>query len=49
MQTPMLLVGWPQDGAQLLVVYSQGMCIIVAAVSMFLLAIPGRAASKNSN
>ena len=45
----MLFVGWSQDVAQLLVLYSQGMCVSVAAVSMFLPAIRGRAASKNSN
>ena len=45
----MLFVGWPHDGAQLLVLYSQGMCVSVAAVSMFLPAIRGPTASKNSN
>jgi hypothetical protein len=44
-----LFVGWSQDGKQLLVLYSQGMCVSVAAVSMFLPAIRGQAASKNSN
>jgi hypothetical protein len=45
----MLFVGWSQDVAQLLVLYSQGMCVCVAAVSMFFPAIRGRAASKYSN
>ncbi len=45
----MLFAGWPQEGAQLLALYAQGMCISVAAVSIFLPAIRGSTASKNSN
>ena len=44
----MLFTGTSLDGAQILVLYSQGMCVSVAAVSMFLPAIRGQA-SKNSN
>ena len=38
----MLFTDWPLDGAQVLALYAQGMCVSVAVVSMFLPAIQGR-------
>jgi hypothetical protein len=45
----MLFTGWSQDGGQLLAHYAQGMCVSVAAVSMFLPLIQTRVASKSPN
>jgi hypothetical protein len=39
----MAFMGWPQEGVQLLAHYAQGMCISVAAVSVFLPLIRGSA------
>jgi hypothetical protein len=47
--TVMLFTGWSQDGGQLLARYAQGMCVSVAAVSMFLPLIQTRVASKSPN
>ena len=41
-----LLLGWAPEGVQLLALYAQGMCVSVAAVSMFLPILRGRAAPK---
>ena len=43
----MLITGWPQEGVQLLALYAQGMCVSVAAVSVFLLLMGSSSATKS--
>jgi len=43
----MLLTGWPQEGVQLIVLYAQGMCVSVAAVSVFLPLMGSSSATKS--
>ena len=38
--------GGPMDGVRLLVLYAQGMCVSVAAVSIFMPAISGRSGGQ---
>lgn len=43
----MAFMGWPQEGVELLARYAQGMCISVAAVSIFMPLIMGSAARSH--
>ena len=43
----MLLTGWPQEGVHLIALYAQGMCVGVAAVSIFLPLIRSLSATKS--